>query len=164
MSIHRPLLIAGTRPEVIKQAPIYKEFLDQGVKPSMLALGQHTDLLDSALRSFPWLNDVNIETLPWFNDTCSRMERVVMAVMASVGLEIRMAKPDVVIVQGDTATAYAAALTAFYEKTPVAHVEAGLRTHEFYSPFPEEMHRAQIDWLSSYLFAPTEFAAQTLRG
>ncbi len=156
----REILVAlGTRPEAIKLAPVVRELRRQGVPFRVCVTAQHRELLDPLLELFgiPVHYDLNVmrpDQDPF---------HVTTAVLRGLKPLLRAAKPALVLVQGDTTSALAAALAASYERIPVAHVEAGLRTGLKHSPFPEELNRRLIDHLSDWLFAPTERAARNLR-
>jgi UDP-N-acetylglucosamine 2-epimerase (non-hydrolysing) len=157
----RILTVIGTRPEAIKLAPVVQELRRRrSIDSWLVSTGQHRELLSQALSVFDAKVDIDLEvTTPGqtLEDlTCRTLQR-----MKSLLRELR---PDWVIVQGDTTTAFASALAAFYEKVSVAHVEAGLRSHQRYAPFPEEVNRCLIDQLSELLFAPTSHARELLLG
>jgi UDP-N-acetylglucosamine 2-epimerase (non-hydrolysing) len=159
MSTRRMLVVIGTRPEAIKLAPVVNELRKRaGISALLVSTGQHREMLAQALEIFGLRADVDLDVMmpgqSLHDITCRTLER-----MRSVLKEFQ---PECVIVQGDTTTAFAAALSAFYEKISVAHVEAGLRSHDRYSPFPEEINRRLVDQLSELLFAPTEHARQLL--
>ena len=158
----KPMIVFGTRPETIKMAPIIAEFLRRKIEPTVICIQQQKDLLDQVIPIFPWLQDVQPIIIPAYHASMSRMESVVIGAIDIVGQSIRQFEPDVVLVHGDTATAFGAGTAAFYEGVPLGHVEAGLRTGNMRNPFPEEMHRVQLDRMSDYLFAPTTFSAKML--
>jgi UDP-N-acetylglucosamine 2-epimerase (non-hydrolysing) len=156
MSTRDPIaVVMGTRPEGIKLAPVILELRRRSrVPPLVVSSGQHREMLDQALDLFDLKPDVNLSVMTpgqtLHELTCRILER-----MRTV---CRDHRPRWIVVQGDTTTAFAAALAGFYEKIPVAHVEAGLRSGERYSPFPEEINRRLVDQLSTVLFAPTSHA------
>ncbi len=154
----RILIAIGTRPEAIKLCPILPALREKGMEPIVCATGQHAELLEEALK------DYGVE--PQFRfcamEPGQPLTKLFAKLVRGLGDAIRSAAPDCVMVQGDTATAFAGALAAFYENLPVAHVEAGLRTHQIKSPFPEEMQRRLITPLAAYHFAPTAFAKQNI--
>ena len=162
MTLKKPMIVFGTRPEAIKMAPVISEFMSRGIEPIVICVQQSEDLLDQVIPIFPWLHGVDPIALPSHHATMSRMETVVIGAIDIVGQAIRHHKPDVVLVHGDTSTAFGAGIAAFYEGVPLGHVEAGLRTGDIRNPFPEEMHRVQLDRMSDYLFAPTQHAAEIL--
>ena len=151
----------GTRPEAIKMAPLVKEFqrrADEFVT-IVCVTGQHRQMLDQVLRIFDITPDYDLNIMKQGQDLYDVTARVLTG-MRDV---LREAKPDVVLVHGDTTTSTAAALAAFYQQIPVGHVEAGLRTHNIYSPWPEEMNRQLTGRIAAYNFAPTPLSAQNLR-
>ncbi len=155
----RVAVVVGTRPEAIKLAPVVRALRDRAnLEPILISSGQHRQLLDQALGVFGLSPDIDLSVMSpgqTLHDVTSRT----LAGMRRVLQECRLSW---VVVQGDTTTAFAAALAAFYAKIPVAHVEAGLRSGQRYSPFPEEINRRLVDQLSSVLFAPTNLACQLL--
>lgn len=155
------MLVFGTRPEAIKMAPLVKEFqrrADEFVT-IVCVTGQHRQMLDQVLRIFDITPDYDLNIMKQGQDLYDVTARVLTG-MRDV---LREAKPDVVLVHGDTTTSTAAALAAFYQQIPVGHVEAGLRTHNIYSPWPEEMNRQLTGRIAAYNFAPTPLSAQNLR-
>ena len=155
------MLVFGPRPEAIKMAPLVKEFqrrADEFVT-IVCVTGQHRQMLDQVLRIFDITPDYDLNIMKQGQDLYDVTARVLTG-MRDV---LREAKPDVVLVHGDTTTSTAAALAAFYQQIPVGHVEAGLRTHNIYSPWPEEMNRQLTGRIAAYNFAPTPLSAQNLR-
>ena len=155
------MLVFGTRPEAIKMAPLVKEFqrrADEFVT-IVCVTGQHRQMLDQVLRIFDITPDYDLNIMKQGQDLYDVTARVLTG-MRDV---LREAKPDVVLVHGDTTSSTAAALAAFYQQIPVGHVEAGLRTHNIYSPWPEEMNRQLTGRIAAYNFAPTPLSAQNLR-
>ncbi len=149
----RVLVIFGTRPEAIKMAPVVKELKKRkGVTPIVCVTAQHRQMLDQVLKLFQIVPDYDLNLMRP-NQT---LEDITAGVLKGVGKVIRDVQPDLVLVHGDTTTAMTAALAAFYQHIPIGHVEAGLRTYNKYSPFPEEMNRQIIDDLADYLYTPTE--------
>lgn len=156
----RVMTVLGTRPEAIKLAPVILAFQDRpGVSHITCATGQHRQMLDQVLQTFDIAPDHDLGLMRPGQD----LTHVTCAALEGVGKVIDAVKPDWVVVQGDTTTAFAAALAAHYRKTDVAHVEAGLRTGDIYSPWPEEMNRRLVSELATVHFAPTEQAAANLR-
>ena len=147
------MTVFGTRPEAIKMAPLIKvlEEQSQGFDSVVVVTAQHRQMLDQVLEDFQITpnHDLNImkdgQTL---TDITSRVLNLLTEVLVTE-------QPDIVLVHGDTTTSFAAALAAFYQQIPVGHVEAGLRTWQKYSPFPEEMNRQLVDVLTDIYFAPT---------
>lgn len=154
------LLVFGTRPEAIKMAPLVKEFeknkIDFDTKVCVTA--QHREMLDQVLELFEIIPDYDLNIMKKGQDLFDVTSRVLMG-MREVLKEF---KPDVVCVHGDTSTSTATALAAFYQQIPVAHIEAGLRTHNIYSPWPEEMNRQITGRIATYNFAPTELSKENL--
>jgi UDP-N-acetylglucosamine 2-epimerase (non-hydrolysing) len=158
-SLRKVAVVVGTRPEAIKLAPLVREMRRRGTfQPLLVSTGQHRQMLDQSLGVFGLSPDVELNVMSpgqTLHDITGRtLERIRDA--------FREHKPSWVVVQGDTTTAFAAALAGFYDKLPVAHVEAGLRSGERYSPFPEEINRRLVDQISEVLFAPTEAARELL--
>lgn len=152
------LIVFGTRPEGIKLAPLIKECERRKVSFKVCVTGQHREMLHPFLQFWQIRPDYDLEIMKPGQD----LYHVTSAVLVGLRDILRTEKPDAVIVQGDTTTAFVAALAAFYEKIPVSHVEAGLRTANIHNPFPEEMNRRLTDHLSEWLFAPTEHSRQNL--
>jgi len=153
-------LIAGTRPEIIKLAPLHAALRSSGkIRPYWLSTGQHREMSAQALRAFGIRPDEDLDLMQERQTLPELTSRVVISVAESLG----RLKPSAVIVQGDTTTAFASALAAFYQDVPVGHVEAGLRTRDFHAPWPEELNRRLIAPLSRWCFAPTEAALANLR-
>lgn len=154
------LLIFGTRPEAIKMAPLVKEFqrYSDEYKTVVCVTGQHREMLDQVLQIFEIKPDYDLNIMKQGQDLYDVTARVL------VGLRdvLKAVSPDVVLVHGDTTTSMAAALAAFYQQIPVGHVEAGLRTHNIYSPWPEEINRQLTGRIATYHFAPTPLSRQNL--
>ena len=152
-------MVFGTRPEAIKMAPLVQEIQrSNGLDVSICVTGQHREMLDQVLNAFDLKPDFDLD-LMMADQTLSD---VTTGVLDGVGNVISKIEPAIVVVQGDTTTAMAGALAAYYAQVPIAHVEAGLRTGQKYSPFPEEINRAIIDVMSDLHFPPTETARQNL--
>lgn len=154
------LLVFGTRPEAIKMAPLVKALQAQQEKFNTLVAvtAQHRQMLDQVLQIFEIKPDYDLDIMKPNQDLYDVTSRVLLG-MRDV---LREAQPDVVLVHGDTTTSTAAALAAFYQQIPVGHVEAGLRTHNIYSPWPEEMNRQITGRITTYHFAPTPLAKRNL--
>lgn len=154
------LLVFGTRPEAIKMAPLVKEFQkhESEFETVVCVTGQHREMLDQVLRIFDIAPDYDLNIMKQGQDLYDVTARVLTG-MRDV---LDTVKPDVVLVHGDTTTSTAAALAAFYRQIPVGHVEAGLRTHDIYSPWPEEMNRQITGRIATYHFAPTPLSRQNL--
>lgn len=153
------LLVFGTRPEAIKMCPLVNELKTrEGIKTIVCVSGQHRQMLDQVLEAFHVVPDYDLSIMKdrqtLFDITTNILDRI-KAVLEEV-------KPDVVLVHGDTSTTFITALACFYMQIPVGHVEAGLRTNDIYSPYPEEFNRQAVSIISRYNFAPTEQARQNL--
>ncbi|MEH1776701.1 MAG: UDP-N-acetylglucosamine 2-epimerase (non-hydrolyzing) [Nostoc sp.] len=155
----RVCIILGTRPEAIKLAPVIQVFQkSSGFELQVILTGQHREMVEQVMQLFNIKSDYNLEIMQVqqsLNDiTCRSLQ----------GLEalFQVEKPDLVLVQGDTTTAFAAALAAFYQKIPVGHVEAGLRTDDIFNPYPEEANRRLISQITQLHFAPTPWAVENL--
>ena len=154
------MLVFGTRPEAIKMAPLVKEFQKQKerIETVVCVTGQHIQMLDQVLEIFDIKPDYDLNIMKQGQDLYDVTARVLTG-MREVLKEV---KPDVVLVHGDTTTSTAAALATFYQQIPVGHVEAGLRTHNIYSPWPEEMNRLLTGRLATYHFSPTPLSRNNL--
>ena len=154
------LLVFGTRPEAIKMAPLVREFqkFPDKFKTIVCVTGQHREMLDQVLRIFEIVPNYDLNIMKPGQDLYDVTSRVLLG-MRDVFKE---AKPDIVLVHGDTTTSTAAALAAFYQQISVGHVEAGLRTHNIYSPWPEEMNRQITGRIATYHFAPTPLSRENL--
>ena len=154
------MLVFGTRPEAIKMAPLVKEFQKhpETFKTIVCVTGQHRQMLDQVLQIFDITPDYDLNIMKQGQDLYDVTARVLTG-MRDV---LKEANPDVVLVHGDTTTSTASALAAFYQQIPVGHVEAGLRTHNIYSPWPEEMNRQITGRIATYNFAPTPLSKQNL--
>lgn len=154
------MLVFGTRPEAIKMAPLVKAFQSRlgEFETVVCVTGQHREMLDQVLRIFDIVPDHDLNIMKPGQDLYDVTARVLVG-MRDV---LKEEKPDVVLVHGDTTTSMAAALAAFYQQIPVGHVEAGLRTRNIYSPWPEEMNRQLTGRIASYHFAPTPLSRQNL--
>ena len=153
------MAVFGTRPDAIKMCPLVKELKTRaGVETVVCVSGQHREMLDGVLEAFGVLPDCDLSVM--------KNEQSLFDITESIMRELRPVlereKPDVVLVHGDTTTAFAAALSSFYLKIPVAHVEAGLRTYSLFSPYPEEYNRRAISLISEIDFAPTRSARYAL--
>lgn len=154
------MLIFGTRPEAIKMCPLVKAFQQdpQHFQTVVCVTAQHREMLDQVLHLFAIQPDYDLNIMKQGQDLYDITSRVLLG-LRDVLKEVR---PDLVLVHGDTTTSTAAALAAFYQQIPVGHVEAGLRTHNIYSPWPEEMNRQITSRIASYHFAPTPLSRQNL--
>lgn len=155
------MLVFGTRPEAIKMCPLVKEFQKHPdiFETIVCVTGQHREMLDQVLKIFDVKPDYDLNIMKQGQDLYDVTARVLTG-MRDVFKEC---KPDVVLVHGDTTTSTAAALAAFYQQIPVGHVEAGLRTHNIYSPWPEEMNRQITGRIATYNFAPTPLSEKNLQ-
>ena len=154
------MLVFGTRPEAIKMAPLVKEFekYPNDFQTLVCVTGQHREMLDQVLNLFEIKPHYDLNIMKQGQDLYDVTARVLVG-MRDV---LKEAQPDVVLVHGDTTTSTAAALAAFYQQIPVGHVEAGLRTHNIYSPWPEEMNRLITGRIATYHFSPTQLSRQNL--
>ena len=154
------MLVFGTRPEAIKMAPLVKEFQKhpEDVDTIVCVTGQHREMLDQVLDIFKVTPDYDLNIMKSGQDLYDITSRVILG-MRDV---LKEAQPDVVLVHGDTTTSMAAALAAFYQQIPVGHVEAGLRTRNIYSPWPEEMNRQMTGRLTTFNLSPTPLSRQNL--
>ena len=154
------MLVFGTRPEAIKMAPLVKEFQQhaEDFQTIVCVTGQHREMLDQVLHIFDILPDFDLNIMKQGQDLYDVTSRVLLGMRDTLS----KVKPDVVLVHGDTTTSTAAALAAFYQQIPVGHVEAGLRTHNIYSPWPEEMNRQITGRIATYNFAPTTLSKENL--
>ena len=155
------MLVFGTRPEAIKMCPLVKEFEKhpQEFETIVCVTGQHREMLDQVLKIFEVTPDYDLNIMKQGQDLYDVTARVLTG-MRDVLKEVQ---PDVVLVHGDTTTSTAAALAAFYQQIPVGHVEAGLRTHNIYSPWPEEMNRQITGRIATYNFSPTPLSEKNLQ-
>ncbi len=156
----RVLSVFGTRPEAIKMAPVVKELgrNSDRIEPVVCVTGQHREMLDQVLSLFKIKPQFDLNIMEPNQSLASLTAKIV----ASLNDVIVDVKPDIVLVQGDTTTAMVAGLASFYQRVPVGHVEAGLRTYDRYRPFPEEINRRLISVLAVYNFAPTQTAVDAL--
>lgn len=160
LTLKKVMLVFGTRPEAIKMCPLVNELRDnfEVFDVKVCVTGQHREMLDQVLRVFNVVPDYDLNIMKanqtLFDVTCE--------VLLSIKKVLESEGPDVVLVHGDTTTSFAAALACFYLHIPVGHVEAGLRTHNLYSPWPEEFNRQAVDLITKYYFAPTAESMQNL--
>ena len=154
------LVVVGTRPEAIKVAPVIERLKRQpdGFETIIAATGQHRELLDQALSLFHISPDIDLNLM----DSCQGLPALTSRVLESMSRTLSTVGPDIVIVQGDTTTVFASSLAAFYQHIPVAHIEAGLRSYNKYSPFPEEINRRLTTVMTDIHFAPTPLAKEAL--
>lgn len=154
------MMVFGTRPEAIKMCPLVNELRNRNKFDVVVCVtGQHEEMLDQVLNIFHVVPEYNLHIMKknqsLFDITVINLERIKKI--------LEKEKPDLILVHGDTSTAFSAALAGFYMNIPVGHVEAGLRTYDLDSPFPEEYNRQAIDIISKFLFAPTQYAYENLR-
>lgn len=152
------LFIFGTRPEAIKMAPVIKMAGEFGFEARICLSGQHKDMVVPFMKFFNLKADYDLDVMKANQDLSSLTAEILKKAFDVIAQE----KPDMVLVQGDTTTTFAGALAAFYQKIPVAHIEAGLRTNDIYSPFPEEANRQMVSSIASLHFPPTETTKQNL--
>ena len=155
------MLVFGTRPEAIKMCPLVKEFQKrpEEFKTIVCVTGQHREMLDQVLNIFEVKPDIDLNIMKQGQD----LTDVTVRILTGMRDVLKTCQPDVVLVHGDTTTSTAAALAAFYTQIPVGHVEAGLRTHNIYSPWPEEMNRQITGRIATYNFAPTPLSEKNLQ-
>ena len=155
------MLVFGTRPEAIKMCPLVKEFQRRKdeFKTIVCVTGQHREMLDQVLKIFDVKPDIDLNIMKQGQD----LTDVTVRILNGMRDVFKECKPDVVLVHGDTTTSTAAALAAFYAQIPVGHVEAGLRTHNIYSPWPEEMNRQITGRIATYNFSPTPLSEKNLQ-
>lgn len=155
------MLVFGTRPEAIKMCPLVKEFQKRKdeFETIVCVTGQHREMLDQVLKIFDVKPDIDLNIMKQGQD----LTDVTVRILTGMRDVFKTCKPDVVLVHGDTTTSTAAALAAFYAQIPVGHVEAGLRTHNIYSPWPEEMNRQITGRIANYNFSPTPLSEKNLQ-
>lgn len=153
------LSIFGTRPEAIKMAPLVKRLeKEEQIESIVCVTAQHRQMLDQVLHTFQLRPDYDLDIM---KEHQSLMD-ITVTVLQKLDVVLQEVKPDMILVHGDTTTAYAAALAAYYQQIPIGHVEAGLRTYDKYSPYPEEMNRQMIDAMCDLCFAPTQVSKENL--
>lgn len=153
------LLVFGTRPEAIKMCPLVKELKSRPFFHTVVAVtGQHRVMLDQVLETFNIIPDYDLSIMK----DKQTLYDITTSILIGMKEIIKAVHPDVVLVHGDTTTTFATALAAFYQQIPVGHVEAGLRTYNIYSPYPEEFNREAVGIISSFNFAPTEISKENL--
>ena len=154
------MLVFGTRPEAIKMCPLVNELKKRpGLQALVCVTGQHRQMLDRVLETFHVVPDYDLAIMK----PGQTLFDITAGILEKIRPVLETAKPDVVLVHGDTSTTFATALACFYMQIPVGHVEAGLRTYNIHSPFPEEFNRQAVGIVSRYNFAPTRLAADNLR-
>jgi UDP-N-acetylglucosamine 2-epimerase (non-hydrolysing) len=154
------LSVFGTRPEAIKMAPVVKELSTRkGIRSIVCVTAQHREMLDQVLKAFDIKPDYDLNLMK----PGQTLSSITSGVVEGLEEVIIKEKPNIVLVHGDTTTSFAGALAAYYQQVDIGHVEAGLRTLDKYSPFPEEMNRQMIDCMADMLFAPTEQSGENLQ-
>lgn len=155
----KAMLVFGTRPEAIKMCPLVNELKKRsGIKTSVCVTGQHRQMLDQVLNTFGVVPDYDLSVMK----EKQTLFDITIGILGRIKEVLESEKPDVVLVHGDTTTTFVTALACFYLQIPVGHVEAGLRTYNIYSPYPEEFNRQAVGIVAEYNFAPTELAKQNL--
>ena len=153
------MLVFGTRPEAIKMCPLVNELKTRkGISTVVTVTGQHRQMLDQVLATFNVIPDYDLSIMK----QKQTLFEITTNILNGIKIVLEKEKPDVVLVHGDTSTTFVTALACFYLQIPVGHVEAGLRTHNIYSPYPEEFNRQAVSIVSQYNFAPTKLAANNL--
>lgn len=159
MMVKKVMLVFGTRPEAIKMCPLVNELKSrEKLKTVVCVTGQHRQMLDQVLKTFEVVPDYDLSIMKdrqtLFDVTCN--------ILTNIKSVLEKEKPSVVLVHGDTSTTFATALACFYLQVPIGHVEAGLRTYDIYSPYPEEFNRQAVSIISQYNFAPTQMSKDNL--
>ncbi len=155
------MLVFGTRPEAIKMCPLVRELKKRTAFETLVCVtGQHRQMLDQVLQAFEVTPDYDLAIMKE-NQT---LFDVTIGILNAIKAVLEESEPDVVLVHGDTSTTFVTSLACFYKQIPVGHVEAGLRTHNIYSPYPEEFNREAVSLIAQYHFAPTAQAAENLLG
>lgn len=153
------MLVFGTRPESIKMCPLIKELKARAVFRTLVCVtGQHRKMLDQVLETFGVVPDYDLSIMK----SKQTLFDITIGILENIKLIIEKEKPDIVLVHGDTSTTFATALAAFYLQIPIGHIEAGLRTYNIYSPYPEEFNRQAVGIVSSYHFSPTKASRENL--
>ena len=153
------MLVFGTRPEAIKMCPLVNELKTRdGIETRVCVTGQHRQMLDQVLETFGVVPDYDLSIMK----AGQTLFDITTGILNGIRGVLEQEKPDVVLVHGDTSTTFVTALACFYLQIPVGHVEAGLRTYNIYSPYPEEFNRQAVGIISRYNFAPTKLAAEHL--
>ena len=153
------MVVFGTRPEAIKMCPLIKELKSRdNIKTVVCVTGQHREMLDQVLKDFKVVPDYDLSIMK----EKQNLFDVTTKILIKMKEVLEKVKPDIVLVHGDTSTTFVTALTCFYSQIPVGHVEAGLRTYNIHSPYPEEFNRQAVGIVAAYHFAPTEMAKQNL--
>ena len=153
------MLVFGTRPEAIKMCPLVNELKKRkNIHPVVCVTGQHREMLDQVLNTFNVIPDYDLSIMK----EKQTLFDITVSILDKIRRVLEIVKPDIVLVHGDTSSTFVTALACFYMQIPVGHVEAGLRTHNIYSPYPEEFNRQAVSIIGQYHFAPTQLAADNL--
>ena len=153
------MLVFGTRPEAIKMCPLVNELKTRkGIDVKVCVTGQHRQMLDQVLAVFDVIPDYDLSIMK----ERQTLFDITISILECIKAVLEKEKPDIVLVHGDTSTTFVTALACFYLQIPVGHVEAGLRTYNIFSPYPEEFNRQAVGIISQYNFAPTKLAAEHL--
>jgi len=153
------VIVAGTRPEVIKMVPVHFALKASSIlDPFLLTTAQHRQMLDQALQAFNVTPDFDLDLM----EKGQTLTDLTAKLIPSVARFLREFQPDAMLVQGDTTTVFSSSIAAFYERIPIGHVEAGLRTYDMSAPYPEEMNRRLVDPIANWCFAPTQASADNL--
>lgn len=153
------MVVFGTRPEAIKMCPLVLELKKRSeIETIVCTTGQHKEMLDQVMEVFHVTENYNLSIM----EEKQTLSMITSKVLLGIDEILKTEKPDIMLVHGDTTTSFAASLSAFYHQISVGHVEAGLRTYDLYSPFPEEFNRQAVDIVSDLYFAPTELAKKQL--
>jgi len=153
------MVVFGTRPEAIKMCPLVKELKTRAELDTIVCVtGQHREMLDQVLLAFDVVSDYDLSIMK----AKQTLFDVTINILNKMKVVLEEVKPDVVLVHGDTSTTFVTALACFYMKIPIGHVEAGLRTNNIYSPYPEEFNRQAVSIVAKYNFAPTELSKNNL--
>lgn len=156
----RIIVIVGTRPEAIKLLPLYLELKkNRNCNPLLISTGQHKEMLSTIFSFFKVIPDFDMNVMT----KNQSLEQMTLQLIEKCGDYFKKTNPDLIIVQGDTTSSMTGAIAAFYRRIPVAHVEAGLRSYDKFSPFPEEFNRRVISLIADFHFAPTKLAAQAIK-
>lgn len=157
--MEKVMLVFGTRPEAIKMCPLVNELKTRKeIRTKVCVTGQHRQMLDQVLNAFGVVPDYDLSIM---KDKQTLFD-ITTGILLKIKAVLEESKPDVVLVHGDTSTTFVTALACYYLQIPVGHVEAGLRTYNIFSPYPEEFNRQAVGIISQYNFAPTELSKQNL--
>ena len=158
-NLKKIMIVFGTRPEAIKMCPLVNELRKRkGIETIVAVTGQHRIMLDQVLNVFNIVPDFDLSIMK----EGQTLFDITIEVLKGMKTVMKEVSPDIVLVHGDTSTTFVTSLAAFYYQIPIGHVEAGLRTHNIYSPYPEEFNREVVGLISSYNFAPTQISRDNL--